>query len=247
MPAAIDRQLDDERVRRERRRDERRESPEQPERQRPRRRIPDRGHHVEERVVEHGAEVARDVRVLPVPDEVARGHEDPAVVRVAEGRRQGELQDDAQQEQAAVRRGEPAPRRRRPVRSHARPLRLLALSRRGPRRAPHRAPSPPCTPRRRRAWRSCTWRGSVRDAISWLPRITRNTPRTTPTRPTDGVDGRERVRAALQVAGEVGQHVQAKGADHPHDHEHCVEAHGGGLDPAVRLDSCAAAPTPRPR
>ena len=95
-------ELDDQAVHEERRGDERRQPPEEAEHERPRRRVPNGGHHVKERVVEHRTEVARDVRVLTVPHKVAGGHEDPAVVGVPEGHRQSDLQDDAQQEQAAV-------------------------------------------------------------------------------------------------------------------------------------------------
>ena len=86
----------------------------EPQRQGPRRRVPHRGQRVEADVMERRAEVLPHVRVLAGAHEVAGAHEDARVVGVPESERQRELQDDAEQQDAPVGRGERPPGARRP-------------------------------------------------------------------------------------------------------------------------------------
>ena len=96
----VDEQLVEERVR---------AAVDEPERERPGRRIPHRRDRPEQDVMEHLGQVAGDVRVVARADQVAGGHEDARVGGVPEQRAEGELQGDAQEEDAPVRRDEPRP------------------------------------------------------------------------------------------------------------------------------------------
>ena len=84
-------------------------SVDEPERERPGWRIPHRRDRPEQDVMEHLGQVAGDVRVVARADQVAGGHEDARVGGVPEQCAEGELQGDAQEEDAPVRRDEPRP------------------------------------------------------------------------------------------------------------------------------------------
>ena len=141
--------------------------------ERPRRRVPDGGQLAEADVLEDRAQVQRRVWAVARAHQIAGGHEDARVVGVPEERSQDELQDDAQREDAPVV-AESRLRCR-----HARP----AASRRWRRRPTPRARSPAGTRRRRPASSPCSGSRSRLWPRAGSPRITMNSPSTTPTRP----------------------------------------------------------------
>ena len=111
------RQLDRDRVQVEVRQERVAQAVDAAEQQRPRRRVADRVAPLEHPVVEHGPQVERQVGTVAGADEVAGRLEDPQVVRgVVRQHGEGELQQDAEDEEATVRCAQPRPAPARPGR-----------------------------------------------------------------------------------------------------------------------------------